>query len=612
MENENSVIYGLEFQARALTPQQSENEKIKFFIGTQSLKQTNNQIHLVEFDEENSTLKTTVFYHTLGEIWKINSSPLNASLISTCYNTITNDSTCSIRTSILTVPEESNPDQIETLEAIVSFPSKLLKVCENQTCLWDTTESEAKSILNIDLEGKNNPKFTTGKWNPHQGYNQFTTATETHLKTYDIRSGQLAWHIEGVHSQLLRDLDYNLNKQYHLATCGDDGFVKIWDFRQTSQPVYSRSDHSHWVWCVRFNPFHDQLILTASSDARVLISSAASVSSENYSDNILSEDSNASVEPKQMLSDGPLQWCEHEDSVYCAEWSPAEPWIFASLNHKRINGPENTIPYKLYTKLNVKSVKEILQEAVNNGIRGDKRKLDQHRRIFMKADVVSQAKGSAYIEIDKTKVIVSVFDPREIPNKNEYSLNGELYCEFKYAPFSCPKRRLHQQDAEEKQNSIVMKQALEPAVCRHEFPNFQVDIYALVLENDGSALSAAITCAGLALAQAGIPMFDIITSATIGVQGDLKLLDPTLHEETLCHTTVNRNTKVGKNSHGIIALALLSTHQQVTEFYQVGNMDLEDIEECTKLLTEANKIIVPLVEKCLAKHVIKGVKESNQ
>lgn len=67
-----------------------------------------------------------------------------------------------------------------------------------------------------------------------------------HLKTYDIRTGQLAWNIDGVHSQLLRDIDYNLNKQYHLATCGDDGLVKIWDFRQTTHPVYSRSDHSHW------------------------------------------------------------------------------------------------------------------------------------------------------------------------------------------------------------------------------------------------------------------------------------------------------------------------------------------------------------------------------
>lgn len=35
----------------------------------------------------------------------------------------------------------------------------------------------------------------------------------------------------------------------------------------------------------------------------------------------------------------------------------------------------------------------------------------------LKLNVISKAKGSAYIEMGKTKVIVSVFDPREIPNK---------------------------------------------------------------------------------------------------------------------------------------------------------------------------------------------------
>lgn len=75
---------------------------------------------------------------------------------------------------------------------------------------------------------------------------QFTTLTETHLKTYDLRSGQLAWGIDNAHGQLVRDLDYNMNKQYHVATCGDDGYTKIWDFRQTSHPVFLRNDHSHW------------------------------------------------------------------------------------------------------------------------------------------------------------------------------------------------------------------------------------------------------------------------------------------------------------------------------------------------------------------------------
>lgn len=37
-----------------------------------------------------------------------------------------------------------------------------------------------------------------------------------------------------------------------------------------------------------------------------------------------------------------------------------------------------------------------------------------------RTDMVSQAKGSAYIEMKKTKVVCSVFDPREIPHQNEF------------------------------------------------------------------------------------------------------------------------------------------------------------------------------------------------
>lgn len=158
----------------------------------------------------------------------------------------------------------------------------------------------------------------------------------------------------------------------------------------------------------------------------------------------------------------------------------------------------------------------------------------------MKIGVVTQAKGSAYVEYNNTKVVCSVFDPREIPNRNEYSVNGELYCEFKFAPFGTMKRRAYVRDAEEKEYSINLRRALEPAVMRvsftffasrelecvrcvnlllfavqHTFPNFQVDIYVLVLENDGSPLAAAITCANLAIANASVPMYDLVTGVTM-------------------------------------------------------------------------------------------------
>lgn len=37
--------------------------------------------------------------------------------------------------------------------------------------------------------------------------------------------------------------------------------------------------------------------------------------------------------------------------------------------------------------------------------------------LVLKLNVISKAKGSAYIEMGNTKVIVSVFDPREVANK---------------------------------------------------------------------------------------------------------------------------------------------------------------------------------------------------
>lgn len=34
--------------------------------------------------------------------------------------------------------------------------------------------------------------------------------------------------IENAHGQLVRDMDFNPNKQYYLASCGDDCKVKFW------------------------------------------------------------------------------------------------------------------------------------------------------------------------------------------------------------------------------------------------------------------------------------------------------------------------------------------------------------------------------------------------
>ena len=50
---------------------------------------------------------------------------------------------------------------------------------------------------------------------------------------------------------------------------------------------------------------------------------------------------------------------------------------------------------------------------------------------------------------------------------------------------------------------------------QHLYPKSQIDVFITVLEDDGSSLAAAITTAGLAVADAAIDMFDVIVGASL-------------------------------------------------------------------------------------------------
>ncbi|KAJ1526757.1 hypothetical protein ONE63_008333 [Megalurothrips usitatus] len=275
------------------------------------------------------------------------------------------------------------------------------------------------------------------------------------------------------------------------------------------------------------------------------------------------------------------------------------------VDNRRIQGPEVSFPYCLFQQSDGRN-KTNSNPSNLLTVRKDGRALLDHRKIYMKTGVVSQAKGSAYVELSNTKVICSVFDPREIPNRVEYSQHGELYCVLKYAPFSCKTRRAHQQDSEEKELSLNLKRALEPAVCRHEFPNFQVDIYVLVLENDGGCLAAAITCAGLALADAHVPMYDLVTAASLGVTGDTMVMDPIEEEERLC----SQDVKEGQN-HGLVTVALMGAHTQITQVWQTGSMTSTCVSDALSRLIQLCEETYPIAQRCLVKSVVNTISKKS-
>lgn len=101
--------------------------------------------------------------------------------------------------------------------------------------------------------------------------------------------------------------------------------------------------------------------------------------------------------------------------------------------------------------------------------------------------------------------------------------SGDVYnelliveCDFKYTSFSESRgRRGYQKDKEERESSIIVAKAIELAIQREHYPKSMISVNILVVQNGGSVLSSAITCASLALTDAGVPLYDIITGCTI-------------------------------------------------------------------------------------------------
>lgn len=135
----------------------------------------------------------------------------------------------------------------------------------------------------------------------------------------------------------------------------------------------------------------------------------------------------------------------------------------------------------------------------------------------MAVDVTLQANGSAVVELGGTKVLASVHGPRGASNLN-FSESAVLSCDVKFAAFAAPTRRDYAQDDDERKLSLTLQSALAPAVRLAKYPKSSIDVSVLVLQSSGSALAAAVTCASLALAAAGIEMFDLVTCCSVAVR----------------------------------------------------------------------------------------------
>ncbi len=165
--------------------------------------------------------------------------------------------------------------------------------------------------------------------------------------------------------------------------------------------------------------------------------------------------------------------------------------------------------------------------------RVDGRGLLDLRPMEAKVGVIEKADGSAYFRMGDTVAYAAVYGPRElVPRFKQNPKKGVLRCNYNMLPFSGVGERIRPGgNRRSKEISMVTEKALLPVVLLDHFPNSVVDVFIELPQTDAGSRCAGITAAALALADAGIPMKDLVSAVAVGKVDDKLLVDLRYEEE---------------------------------------------------------------------------------
>ncbi|KAG0243858.1 Protein tssc1 [Actinomortierella wolfii] len=301
-----SCAYGLRHQARCLSAAKSEDGQSRFLIGTQEL-QKRNEVHLLTFDEDALDIRTTIYDHE-HEIWDIAASKDDPDIFFTCYKRAPNTP---VDPNGLSEPQHHQSrghlEEVLSLDVgdgtvkkvVWQDNTEVISVEDWRICLWDIDIKQGKAKLTGTIEAPDKRyKFTSAVLNPHA--QEIVAIYGRSIHGWDLTSLKTTLALIDATPAMMLCIDYNPNKPFQIATGSDDGKVRIWDVHHgAKKPIMVIEDHTHWVWDVAYNKFHDQLVLTSSSDCQVNLQSIVSVSTgaeyrygDQYEEDATDEDPN--------------------------------------------------------------------------------------------------------------------------------------------------------------------------------------------------------------------------------------------------------------------------------------------------------------------------------
>ena len=220
------------------------------------------------------------------------------------------------------------------------------------------------------------------------------------------------------------------------------------------------------------------------------------------------------------------------------------------------------------------------------GLRLDGRKPEELRSIKIEVGILPNADGSAYIQQGKNKILAGVYGPREMhPKHLALPDRTVLRCRYHMAPFSVQERKSPAPSRRDVELSKVIRESLEPAIFLEYYPRTGIDIFVEILQADGGTRCASITAASLALADAGIPMRDLVVACAAGKADDTIVLDLMDTED--------------KKGGADVPVALMPNLNAITLLQMDGILTFEEFEKAVNLALKGCRKIYTMQKEAL-------------
>ncbi|MBU5557979.1 MAG: exosome complex exonuclease Rrp41 [Candidatus Aenigmatarchaeota archaeon] len=166
------------------------------------------------------------------------------------------------------------------------------------------------------------------------------------------------------------------------------------------------------------------------------------------------------------------------------------------------------------------------EALIVDGKRLDGRSPNEFRPINIEIGTLKRANGSAEFRFGNTYALAGVMGPRPFhPKALQDPQRSIVRVNYAMAPFSTKERSKPGKSRRSTEISKVINEALANVIFAEDYPRTGIDLFLVILQADASTRCAALNAASLALADAGVPIRDLVVSCSVGKVDGTLILD---------------------------------------------------------------------------------------